>query len=142
MVIAVTGSSGLVGSALIAALEGQGHRVVQLVRREPAAADERSWDPAAPAAQLLEGVEAVVHLAGASIAGRFTRRHKRDIRDSRVEPTRRLADLAAVTEPGPSIFVSASAIGYYGPDRGDVRLTEDAQPGQGFLAETVEAWEM
>lgn len=138
MTVAITGSSGLVGTALAAFLTTGGHRVIRLVRHSPAARD-RLWRPDAPAADLLAGVDAVVHLAGASIAGRFTPAHRADIRDSRVEPTRRLAELAA--RQGVRAFVSASAIGYYGPDRGDEWLTEGSERGVGFLADVVAAWE-
>lgn len=138
-VVAVTGSSGLVGSALTAFLSTGGHRVIRLVRRQARAEDERRWDPERPAPDLFSGVDAVVHLAGASIAGRFTDAHKNDIRDSRVEPTRRLAEVAA--RGGPRTFVSASAIGYYGFDRGDEPLSEDSAPGEGFLADLVGDWE-
>ncbi|MGX7730270.1 TIGR01777 family oxidoreductase [Rhodococcus sp. 2H158] len=139
--VAVTGTSGLVGTALTAYLSTGGYRVVSLVRGEPRGDDERRWDPDAPAPDLLEGVDAVVHLAGASIAGRFSDAHKTAIRDSRIEPTRLLADLAARTPNGPATFVSASAIGFYGYDRGDEPLTEDAQRGTGFLADVVADWE-
>ncbi|MCV7280964.1 TIGR01777 family protein [Mycolicibacterium flavescens] len=140
LVIAVTGASGLVGSALAAFLSTGGHRVVRLVRHRPRGADERLWDPYRPAADLLAGVDAVVHLAGASIAGRFTDEHKRAIRDSRIEPTRRLAEVAARAD-GPKVFVSASAVGVYGYDRGDAVLTEDSVRGDGFLADVVADWE-
>jgi uncharacterized protein (TIGR01777 family) len=89
----------------------------------------------------LSGVDVVVHLAGASIAGRFTDRHKAAIRDSRIEPTRRLADAAALADDGPAIFVNASAIGYYGFDRGDALLCEESVRGDGFLADVVADWE-
>lgn len=82
-----------------------------------------------------------MHLAGASIAGRFTPAHKRAVRDSRVGPTRRLAELAAATTGGPRTFISASAIGYYGADRGDEILGEDSAPGNDFLASLVVDWE-
>ncbi|MCH9722329.1 MAG: NAD-dependent epimerase/dehydratase family protein, partial [Actinomycetia bacterium] len=111
LVVAITGSSGLVGTALSAFLSTGGHRVIRLVRGDPAGPDERRWNPGQPAADLLDGVDAVVHLAGASIAGRFTESHRRAIRDSRIEPTRRLAETAAGTA-GLKAFVSASAIGY------------------------------
>ncbi|MFE1593470.1 TIGR01777 family oxidoreductase [Nocardia sp. NPDC058705] len=137
--IAMTGASGLVGSALSAFLSTGGHRVVRLVRHAPRHPDERQWDPAAPAADLLADVDAVVHLAGESIAGRFTAAHRRAIADSRIEPTRRLAELAAAS--GVDAFVCASAIGYYGYDRGDQTLTEQSERGDGFLAEVVEQWE-
>jgi len=140
LVVAVTGSSGLVGTALTAFLTTGGHRVIRLVRGEPAGADERRWDPRQPAVDLLEGVDAVVHLAGASIAGRFTESHRRAIRDSRIEPTRRLTEIAAGTS-GLKAFVSASAIGFYGHDCGDAVLDEDSPRGQGFLADVVADWE-
>ena len=141
MVVALTGSSGLVGSALTAFLTTGGHRVIKLVRRRPRGDDERQWDPGSPAPNLLTGVDAVVHLAGESIAGRFTDAHRDAIRDSRIEPTRLLAKAAAAAAGGPRSFVSASAIGYYGFDRGDTQLTEDATRGDGFLADVVADWE-
>lgn len=137
--IAITGASGLVGTALTAFLRTGGHRVIRLVRGPARERDERQWDPAAPAADLLDGVDALIHLAGAPIAGRFTDEHKRRVRDSRVEPTRALAELAART--GLPTFVGASAIGYYGYDCGDRLLTEDSPAGDGYLAEVVSAWE-
>jgi hypothetical protein len=139
--VAVTGSGGLVGSALCALLTTGGNQVIRLVRRQPQTDDEREWTPLRPSPGLLEGVDAVIHLAGASIAGRFTDGHKNAVRDSRVEPTRRLAQLAASTRDGPSVFVSASAIGYYGPDRADEQLSETSPRGEGFLADVVAEWE-
>lgn len=141
LVIAITGATGLVGSALSAFLTTGGHRVVRLVRGPAHGGDERRWDPRDPAPDLLTGVDAVVHLAGASIAGRFTDAHRAAIRDSRIEPTRHLAAVAASAPDGPRIFVSASAIGYYGFDRGDTQLTEDSSRGDGFLADVVTDWE-
>ena len=141
MVVAVTGASGLVGSALSAFLSTGGHRVVRLVRRPARNMLERQWNPSSPAPDLLSGVDAVVHLAGASIAGRFTDGHKAAIRDSRIEPTRRLADAAALADEGPATFVSASAIGYYGFDRGDALLCEESVRGDGYLADVVADWE-
>lgn len=139
--IAVTGSSGLVGSALTAFLTTGGHRVIRLVRHPATTGAERQWNPDDPHPELFAGVDAVIHLAGASIAGRFTEEHRRAVRDSRIEPTRRLAELAAETTDGPRVFVSASAVGYYGPDRGDEILTEDSDRGDGFLADVVANWE-
>ncbi len=139
--IAITGSSGLVGAALTAFLRTGGHRVIALVRRTPDGDDERRWDPDDPDAELLAGVDAVIHLAGASIAGRFSDAHRKAIRDSRIGPTRRLAELLGRADPRPSVFVSASAIGYYGYDRGDETLTEDSDRGDGFLADVVADWE-
>ena len=140
LTVAMTGSSGLVGTALGAFLSTGGHRVIRLVRREPTNDGERRWDPTDPAPDLFSGVDAVVHLAGESIAGRFTDAHRRAIRESRIEPTRRLAEVAAVSG-GPRTFVSASAIGYYGYDCGDTVLDEDSPRGDGFLAEVVADWE-
>ena len=141
MTVAVTGSSGLVGSALAAFLSTGGHRVIRLVRHPATAPDERQWIAAEPHPQLLAGVDAVIHLAGASIAGRFTESHRRAIRDSRIAPTRRLAELVARTDDGPAVLLCASAIGYYGYNRGDEPLTEDSDRGQGFLADVVAEWE-
>lgn len=141
LTVAVTGSSGLVGSALTAFLSTGGHRVVRLVRGTPRSGDERRWNPDDPDPDLLAGIDAVIHLAGASIAGRFTDGHRRAIRDSRIGPTRRLAELAARTDPAPTAFVCASAIGYYGYDRGDEFLTEDSDREDGFLADVVADWE-
>jgi uncharacterized protein len=141
LTVAVTGSSGLVGSALTAFLRTGGHRVIALVRRDARTGDERHWNPDDPDPRLLAGVDAVIHLAGESIAGRFTEAHRRAVRDSRIGPTRRLAELAGGTDRGPAAFVSASAIGYYGYDRGDDVLTEDSERGDGFLAGVVADWE-
>jgi uncharacterized protein len=139
--VAVTGSSGLVGSALSAFLSTGGHRVIHLTRRAASKPDERQWNADDPASDLLDGVDAVIHLAGASIAGRFTESHRSAIRDSRIGPTRRLAELMAKSADGPKVLICASAIGYYGYDRGDQTLTEDSERGDGFLADVVDDWE-
>lgn len=141
LVVAITGASGLVGTALSAFLSTGGHRVIRLVRHPARGEDERQWSPDRPAPDLLSGVDAVVHLAGASIAGRFTDSHKAAIRDSRIGPTRRLAEAAADATDGPKVFVSASAIGIYGYDRGDAVLCEESVRGDGFLADVVADWE-
>jgi uncharacterized protein (TIGR01777 family) len=140
--VAVTGSSGLIGAALLPALRDAGHEVLVLVRREPRAPDEVGWDPAAGAlaAERLRGLDAVVHLAGATIGRRWTAGRKREILESRTKPTRLLAEALAELEPRPRALVSASAIGFYG-DRGDEQLSERSGRGEGFLAEVVEAWE-
>jgi uncharacterized protein (TIGR01777 family) len=140
LTVAVTGSSGLVGTALCAFLTTAGHRVIRLVRRVARNDNERTWHPSDPDPRLFEGVDAVVHLAGASIAGRFTEAHKRSITTSRIDPTRRLAD-AIAGSGGTQVLLTASAIGYYGRDRGDELLDEGAGRGEGFLAEVVERWE-
>jgi uncharacterized protein len=139
--VAVTGSSGLVGSQLTAFLSTGGHRVIRLVRHAAAKSDERQWNPDDPDPGLLAGVDAVIHLAGASIAGRFTEEHRTAIRDSRIGPTRRLAELISKSADGPKVLISASAVGYYGYDRGDQTLTEDSERGDGFLADVVAEWE-
>lgn len=140
MTIAVTGSTGFIGSSLCPFLSTGGHRVVQLVRRrpgdEPRYAEERSWDPHDPAPDLLDGIDAVIHLAGESIAGRFNDRMKTELLASRVDPTRKLAGLM-----GSRPFVVASGVGVYGPDRGDEILSETSEPGDGFLAELCVRWE-
>lgn len=137
--IAMTGASGLVGTALSAFLSTGGHTVIRLVRRPASGDRERRWNPDDPAPDLLDGVDAVVHLAGASIAGRFTSAHKHAVAASRVGPTRRLADRAAAA--GVAAFVGASAVGYYGADRGDLTLDETGSRGDGFLADVVADWE-
>jgi uncharacterized protein len=141
LTVAMTGSSGFIGTALSAFLTSGGHRVIRLVRRPATGPDERGWQPDAPAPELLQGVDAVVHLAGSSIAGRFTPGHKREVFESRIGPTRALAQLATSTSGGPRVFVSASAIGYYGSERGEKVLGEDAARGRGFLAHVVADWE-
>lgn len=138
LVIAITGSSGLVGTHLRAQLTTAGHQVIQLVRGE-AGPGQRHWDMENPSSDLLTGVDAVIHIAGESIMGRFTDEKKRKIEQSRVDPTRKLARLAA--ETGVATFVSASAVGYYGTDAGGREHTETDGPGEGFLAEVCAKWE-
>lgn len=141
LTVAITGASGLVGSALTAFLSTGGHQVVRLVRHAPTKSDERQWNPDDPHPELFAGVDAVIHLAGATIAGRFTDGHRQAIRDSRIEPTRRIAELIAEADSGPRILVSASAVGFYGYDRADEVLTETSERGGGFLADVVADWE-
>jgi uncharacterized protein len=141
LTVAITGASGLIGSNLAALLTTGGHQVVRLVRHGPMRPDEREWRPDDPDPELLTGVDAVVHLAGASIAGRFTAERKREILLSRTGPTRALAILAAKRPGGLRAFVTASAVGFYGADRGDEILTEASERGTGFLADVTAAWE-
>ncbi len=143
MDIAISGARGLLGSALAASLQADGHRVVRFVRGGISAGDEIGWDPEAGRidAPALEGIDAVVHLAGEGIAGhRWSVAEKRRIMESRTKGTAVLAAAVASRERKPRVLVSASAIGYYG-DRGDELLTEDSPPGEGFLAEVCTAWE-
>ncbi|MGP5495935.1 TIGR01777 family oxidoreductase [Corynebacterium flavescens] len=137
--IAITGSRGSVGRALSAQLRTAGHEVIQLVRSEPKQG-QRRWRPNSPSPELLEGIDVLVHLAGEPIFGRFNDSHKADIRDSRVDPTRLLAQLVANTS-SVRTMVTASAIGIYGADRGAEELTEDSERGEGFLADVVTDWE-
>jgi uncharacterized protein len=141
MRIAITGASGLIGSTLEPALRERGHDVVRLVRRAPAGANEIRWDPAGAELDVatLEGVGAIVHLAGENIGQRWSDETRRRIRESRVRGTRLVAEAVAALEPRP-VLLCASAVGYYG-QKGDERLTEDVSRGEGFLAEVVEAWE-
>jgi uncharacterized protein (TIGR01777 family) len=141
--VAVTGASGLVGSSLCAFLVSGGHELWRLVRGEPAADREIPWDPLRGAleAEALEGLDALIHLAGENVAaGRWTPERKRAIRESRVKGTRLLAETLAGLERPPRVLVSASAIGYYG-DRGDESLEESSSRGEGFLAEVAREWE-
>jgi uncharacterized protein (TIGR01777 family) len=140
--VAVTGASGLVGSALCAFLQGAGHQVFRMVRRSPKA-HEIQWDPASGTvdAGALDGLDGVVHLAGAGIAdARWTPARKREILDSRLLGTRALVAAMNACRTPPRVLVSTSAIGLYG-DRGDEELDEGAAPGSGFLADVCRAWE-
>ena len=142
MRIAVTGASGLIGSALLPELRAAGHDVITLVRRTPRADGEVGWDPQAGTVDEagLAGVDAIVHLAGFNLGTRWTNAKKRLILDSRVGGTRLIAETSARLDPRPAALVCASAIGFYG-ERGDDVLTETEPRGAGFLAEVVEAWE-
>lgn len=142
--VAISGASGFIGQRLVQRLRARGTRVVRLVRpgRE-ADRDAIAWDPAASTidASRLEGIDAVVHLAGESIAGgRWTDARKAAIRESRVRGTSLLAQTLSGLARKPRVFVSASAVGIYG-DRGDAVLDETSASGEGFLAEVGQAWE-
>jgi uncharacterized protein len=143
MRIAVTGASGLIGTALVPHLRSVGHEVVRLVRRPAAAPDEVTWDPKAGTVDLdaMAGVEGVVHLAGAGVGDhRWTDDYKREILDSRVDGTHTIVNAMLALDPKPRVLVSASAIGWYG-DTGDRIVDETAPAGTGFLADVVRAWE-
>lgn len=146
MRVAVTGSSGLIGAALVARLRQEGHEVVRVVRSggaSGAAGDEVRWDPEAGTidAAGLAGVDGVVHLAGEGIGEkRWTDEQKRRIRESRIKGTTLLATTLAGLDPKPSVLVSGSGVGYYGL-RGDEVLTEESSYGTGFLAELCRDWE-
>jgi len=151
MKIAVTGSSGLIGTALVDSLRSEGHQVIRLVRRPPRSADEVRWDPRAADAALitstpsvagaLEGLDACVHLAGAGVASRrWTSRYKAEIRASRVLGTQALAAALARLDSPPATLVAASAIGWYGDTRGR-EVDESAPSGDAFLARLVRDWE-
>jgi len=143
--IAVTGSTGLIGTALVAALRDGGHRVIRLVRQTPASEDEIAWDPLAPTGGLapgaLDGLDAAVHLAGANVAGRrWTAAYKEEIRASRVRGTRALAGALAAASTPPSVLLSGSAIGWYG-NTGGREVDESTPAGTGFLPDVVREWE-
>lgn len=143
MKIAVSGSGGLIGSALVRALRADGHEVIRLVRRKAQQADEVGWDPAAGAVDRdgLRGLDAAVHLAGAGIGDRrWTTAYKRTVLRSRVDATTSLARALAALEPRPATLLSASAVGWYG-DTGDREVDEAAPAGAGFLADLVRRWE-
>ena len=142
MRILITGSSGMVGSALTPFLKRSGHDVIPIAR-EKGRAGTIFWDPAAGEVDLeaLEGADAVVHLAGENIAsGRWTAARKDRIKNSRVQGTRLLAESLGRLQRPPGVLVSASAIGYYG-DRGSEVLTEESAPGKGFLPDVCRLWE-
>ena len=143
MKVAVTGASGLIGTALVSHLQARGDQVIRLVRRTPVQPDEVRWDPVTRDVDLagLAGTDAVVHLAGAGVGDhRWTETYKREILDSRVNGTLAIARAVAALDPKPRVLVSGSAMGFYG-DRGDEWLSEDSAAGAGFLADVVTAWE-
>jgi uncharacterized protein (TIGR01777 family) len=140
-VIAIAGSSGLIGSALVSTLRATDHRVVRLVRRTPANADEVSWNPEAGQFdwRVLQDVDAVVNLCGVSIGSkRWSGAFKQSLRDSRIEPTEMLAD--AAVDAGVPVLINASAVGFYGDTRNRV-TDETTHSGSGFLAQLCPEWE-
>jgi hypothetical protein len=149
--ILVSGVSGPIGEALLPSLKSSGARIVRLTRTRAATAPSKHgsandeerivWDPAVPLApEAISGFDAVIHLAGESIFGRWTTGKKAKIRDSRVAGTLNLALALARAEEKPKVFVCGSAIGYYG-NRGAEILSEESAPGTGFLAEVCQEWE-
>ncbi|MEU1674940.1 TIGR01777 family oxidoreductase [Streptomyces roseifaciens] len=143
MRIAITGSTGLIGTALVRSLRADGHEVVRLVRREARARGEVSWDPLRQTvdASGLAGCTGVVHLAGAGVGDhRWTASYKKEIRDSRVLGTAAVAEALASLDTPPRVLVSGSAIGIYG-DTGDRLADESTPPGHGFLAGVCQEWE-
>ncbi|KWX00233.1 epimerase [Carbonactinospora thermoautotrophica] len=145
MRIAVTGSSGLIGSTLVPALRADGHEVIRLVRRAPQAADEVRWDPRKPDGGVdvaeLAGVDAVITLAGAGVGDRrWTDAYKQEIRDSRVLGTATISAAIARLDPPPRVLLAGSAVGWYG-DTGSTPVDENSPPGSGFLAEVCREWE-
>jgi uncharacterized protein (TIGR01777 family) len=143
MQVAITGSSGFIGGSLQKALEMSGHGVLRIIRWGPDASDTMRWDPKAGAIDKegLEGIDAIVHLAGESIGGgRWTESKKGYILDSRVLGTRLISTTAASLQRPPSVLVSGSAIGFYG-NRQDEVLTEESPSGEGFFAGVVRQWE-
>lgn len=142
MKILISGASGLLGSALVPFLRTGGHEVFTLTRHSPGSRYEIQWDIKKQQlqAESLEGFDAVIHLAGESIMGRWTHDKKERIMQSRVQGTRLLVNTLKSLERPPAVFISSSAVGYYG-DRGSETLSESASQGDGFLAEVCEAWE-
>ena len=139
--IAITGSSGLIGSALVGHLRAQGHQVIKLVRRAPINSEEVQWDPKTGYVDLeaLSGVDAVIHLAGAGVGDRrWTAKYRAEILNSRLLGTTTIAN--AVTHLQPEVFISASAIGWYG-ETGNRAVTESDKSGNDFLATVCREWE-
>ncbi len=139
--VLISGASGLIGSALLPALQANGCQVTRLVRGAASGKSDIAWDPSRPLApESVSGFDAVVHLAGESIVGRWTDAKKRRVRESRMQGTRNLAEALAAAPQAARVFISASAIGYYG-DRGDEMLREESSSGSGFLPEVCREWE-
>jgi uncharacterized protein (TIGR01777 family) len=142
--ILVSGASGLIGSALVAHLRGAGERVVALVRRETRSSEEIRWDPGAGdlPTDAFDGVDVVVNLSGAGIGDkRWSSSRKKEILESRLDSTSLLAEAIASSANPPPVFLSASAIGIYGRDRGDELLDETSTTGDDFLADLSVKWE-
>ncbi len=142
LTVAIAGAKGLIGSRLADYLTTAGHRVIRLVRNSGGGPDEIPWDPAAGALYhgALEGVDAIVNLSGANLAGIWTPARKKAILESRVRATRTLAEAITRMERPPAVFVSGSGVGAYG-SRGDEAITEQTERGEGFLADVCRAWE-
>lgn len=142
MRVAITGATGLIGAALSEALRERGDEVVGISRSRKPGVVRIIWDPEAgfERSDALSGFDAVVNLAGESIAGRWSAAKKARIRDSRVHGTHTVVDAIARASPRPRILINASAVGLYG-DRGDEILAEGSEPGEDFLAEVTRAWE-
>tara|TARA_A100001037_G_C15112223_1_gene619574 strand:- start:1055 stop:1954 length:900 start_codon:yes stop_codon:yes gene_type:complete len=140
--ILISGSSGLVGSSLLPFLNDNNHEVLRLVRFQPTAENEIQWLPDQNQIDLNSAgqIDAVVHLAGESIANRWNEEKKNKIRESRIKGTKLISDTISQLEQKPKVFISASAIGYYG-NRGNEILTEDSVPGDDFLARVCRDWE-
>jgi uncharacterized protein (TIGR01777 family) len=141
--VLIAGASGMIGTELSTQLEAGGHEVLRLVRREPAARNEFHWAPSGRIidVSLMERADAVINLSGASLSRLpWTKSYERTILASRLDATHTLTDAMRMAAKAPSVFVSGSAVGYYG-DRPGQRLTEAAIRGTGFLSDVVEAWE-
>jgi uncharacterized protein (TIGR01777 family) len=139
--VLVSGASGPIGSALLPSLKSQGFAVTRLVRKSAGGPDQIVWDPSRPIpSELVSGFDAVIHLSGESIVGRWTEAKKRRIIESRVEGTGHMAQALAKAAQRPRVFISASAVGYYG-NRGDEILREESPSGDGFTAEICRLWE-
>lgn len=139
--ILISGASGPIGAALVPALKAKGSAVTRLVRGAAAGLDQVAWDPSRTLSpEVVSGFDAAIHLAGESIVGRWTAAKKRRILESRAQGTSHLAEAMAKASPAPRVFISASAVGFYG-NRGNELLREDSPPGEGFAAEVARQWE-